>query len=90
MTTVRRELPFRPSTRERLDALEEQLGLLDDMVGFAMRRIAVEVSEPTSALDITDRTERMSVLHAYLRHIRSQTQTNNDPETSETPSPPPS
>ncbi len=71
---VRREPPFRPTTKERLLYLERQVELMDDMLGFAMKHIAVEIPAQSSILDINARPERMSLLDAYARSIAAKGQ----------------
>ena len=66
---VRREPSFRPSTKERLAHLERQVAMLDDMIGFIMKEVAVERSTAASPLDIHARTETMSLMHAYIKSI---------------------
>ena len=66
---ARREPPFRPSTKERLAHLERQVAMLDDMIGFIMKEVSVERSLAASPLDIHARTEKMSLMHAYIKSI---------------------
>ena len=71
---VRREPPFRPPTKDRLAHLERQVAMLDDMIGFIMKEVAVERSTAASPLDIHARTETMSLMHAYIKSIGADTE----------------